>query len=485
VKWRADNPTPYGYQQRVIREAEDTWDFILKGAAGCGKTMMGLEIGRRTGKPILVLTKAKVCRQFALEVNKWFADATVVRLGGETPSVAWAAERPDVVIIGHPVLPYWRDVLIRWVQQNQATVIIDEVHELASPDRWDHERDVAGDSIWHRKNNRAAAAEDICAPARRRIGMSATPQRKDRPSLWGVLRTTYGADEVPNYGEWKRRYCKMVPGEHGGFVYAGPKNSQELKRFITPRTIFVTKEELAAEIPPLVVERRRLPEKEQWSHGILKEFKAAARKAAKEGPMAMLELRVAEAAYKKRKYVIEQATAGATSGQNIAIAVNRIAEAKFLAQAIRKELKTTEGKQPVYLYHGEQTDKTRDAAVDRFMDTSTPGKVFIFTHQAGGTGLNLDNAHRAYIVAPPTTPSLFIQLLGRFHRASTRHNVFIEIILADGTIDERISELLLPRLDDVNATFDDSEAGNLHAVVGAQSDEEIQSELLALFGLAG
>ena len=95
MRWRDDNPTPYEYQQRVIREAEDTWDFILKGAAGCGKTMMGLEIGRRTGKPILVLTKAKVCRQFALEVHKWFNEATVVRLGSETPSVAWMAEKPD------------------------------------------------------------------------------------------------------------------------------------------------------------------------------------------------------------------------------------------------------------------------------------------------------------------------------------------------------------------------------------------------------
>ena len=388
-----------------------------------------------------------------------------------------------MVIIGHPVLPFWRDVLIRWVQLNKATVIIDEVHELASPDRWEHARDVAGDSTWTRKNNRAAAAEDICAPAYRRIGMSATPQRKDRPSLWGVLRTTYGADEVPNFGDWKRLYCKMVPGEHGGFVYAGPKNSSELKRFIAPRTIFVTKEELAAEIPPLKVERRRLPEKEQWSHGILKEFKAAARKAAKEGPQAMLELRVAEAAYKKRKYVIDQAVAGATSGMNIAIAVNRIAEAKYLAQAVRKELRATEGKQPVYLYHGEQADKTRDDAVDRFMDPTTSGKVFIFTHQAGGTGLNLDNAHRAFLVALPTTPSLVIQLMGRFHRASTRHNVFIEIVLADGTVDERISELLLPRLDDVNATWDDAEAGSIGAIVGAQSDEEIQDELLALFGL--
>lgn len=486
MEWRASNPTPYSFQQRVLREAASgglKWDVLINGAAGVGKTWLSVEIGRRTqgGGPILVMTLAKVRRQFALEMHKWFEDCKVAVLEGETPRMDWVADDPDVVIISHTVLPHWKNVLVRWVRQKKATVVIDEIQELASHKRWEMRRDVRGDESWHRLENQAAAAEDIAAPAYRRIALSATPQRKDRPSLWGVLRTLYGEQVIPAYSEWTARFCVFEPGEYGGKVYVGGKNTAELRAFLKARTIFVTKEELAAEIPPLVIERRNIAERDQWNHGILKEFKAAAKRAAREGPQAMLELRVAEAAYKKRKYVIENAAATAAAGFNAAVAVNRIEEAKYLAAAIRKELAAIGEKAPVYLYHGEQTDKTRNDSIDRFMSKDTSGKVFVFTSQSGGTGLNIDNAHRAYIAAVPTTTEQLIQLLGRFHRASTTHNVFIEILLADGTIDDRLCELLLPRLDDYKDVWANKEAGHLTDVIGAKSDEEIQAELLSAF----
>jgi superfamily II DNA or RNA helicase len=472
----------YNFQKRAFADMCNAphRSLLLKAATGAGKTWLSLEYAARFERPILVMTKANVTHQFAGEVRRFFTSTPLV-IGGQTPHPI--PDHAPVVIIGHPVIDAWRDELTRWVALVGAVVIVDEVHELASSKRWEAENDETGRPIWHRLRNRAASAEDICAEASVVIGLSATPQRTDRPSIWGVLRTVFGEKHVANYGAWKDRYCVFDPGEYGGKVYVRGRNTSELREFIQPRTVVITKAELAAEIPPLEVITRRIKVGEQLTAGILAEFQKDARRAAKEGPQAMLELRVAEAAYRKRPFVIEEAASMAAAGTNVAVVVNRIAECKAVAKLVRDRLKEVGGKAPVYCYHGLVTTKMRQALQQRFMDKSKSGKVFVFTAQAGGTGLNLDNAHEVLIAALPTTPSLLIQLVGRFHRASTSHPVRVRFILAESTVDERLGELLIPRLEDVQDLLGDNQAGELGAIIGGRSEEELQQELLASLGL--
>jgi superfamily II DNA or RNA helicase len=472
----------YAFQVQALEACRDKGGSLLvKAATGAGKSWLSLEYASDFGRPILVLTKANVVSQFAGETRRFYTGCHTAVLRGETPH---AIPPADVVVIGHPVVDSWRDTLIAWVQKHRATVIVDEVHELASHKRWEATNTIEGDTLWKRLNNRAASAEDVCAAASVVIGLSATPQRKGRPSLWGVLRTLFGETQVPNYRAWCAEFCRFEPGEYGGKVYVGGRNTDKLRSFVRSRTVTITKDQLAAEIPPLTLETRRLELGGQYTRGITQEFRAAARKAVKEGPQAMLELRIAEAAYRKRTYVVEEAVRHADAGMNVAVAVNRVEECKALATLIRSRVREVGGKAPVHVYHGGLGQKTREDAQKRFMDTSKSGKVFVFTQQAGGTGLNLDNAHVAYIAALPTTPALLIQLTGRFHRASTKHPVRIEFILADNTIDERLGELLLPRLEDVSDLLEDAEAQKLGRIVGLRSEEEIQKNLLASLGLA-
>ena len=72
----------------------------------------------------------------------------------------------------------------------------------------------------------------------------------------------------------------------------------------------------------------------------------------------------------------------------------------------------------------------------------------------------------------PWTPGAVTQSEARFSRHGQTRPVLIMYVVASGTVDERVSELLLEMLVAVRDTLDDTESGQVAAVLSGEADED-------------
>lgn len=91
------------------------------------------------------------------------------------------------------------------------------------------------------------------------------------------------------------------------------------------------------------------------------------------------------------------------------------------------------------VHHGDNT-KEREAHVQRFLRDET--RVALVTIASGGSGLELDDKLGTYpretFISPPDAAYLFIQVLGRTNRTTSKSGVTQRLVLAEGTVEEQI-----------------------------------------------
>ncbi len=97
--------------------------------------------------------------------------------------------------------------------------------------------------------------------------------------------------------------------------------------------------------------------------------------------------------------------------------------------------------------------ENRQLAVDRFQEDPKI-QLMIANIAAGGVGYTLTAAHSVGIMEYPWTPTILDQAEDRCHRISQKYNVTIYNLIAIGTIEERIIELLNQKRKIVNAILD-------------------------------
>jgi hypothetical protein len=103
---------------------------------------------------------------------------------------------------------------------------------------------------------------------------------------------------------------------------------------------------------------------------------------------------------------------------------------KVTNQKTLKHLKTT-----AVGYWSEFSPKEKEASEDAFR-----GRInrLVAHVKSGGVGLNLQFARHQIFVEVPTDPATFKQAVGRIHRNGQQRKQFVAILLASGTIQERI-----------------------------------------------
>ncbi len=92
------------------------------------------------------------------------------------------------------------------------------------------------------------------------------------------------------------------------------------------------------------------------------------------------------------------------------------------------------------LFHGGVPGRNRKALVSRFRDD--PGCRLFLATDAGGVGLNLQNAAAVINMDLPWNPAVLEQRIGRVHRLGQRRPVRVANFVARGTIEEGMLELL-------------------------------------------
>jgi SNF2 family DNA or RNA helicase len=92
--------------------------------------------------------------------------------------------------------------------------------------------------------------------------------------------------------------------------------------------------------------------------------------------------------------------------------------------------------------HGGTPPKKRDSLVDDFQADNYDMPVFIISLKAGGTGLNLTAATHVIHYDRWWNPAVEDQATDRAYRIGQKRNVQVHKLITEGTLEERINQLL-------------------------------------------
>jgi superfamily II DNA or RNA helicase len=410
-----------------------------------------------------------------------------------------AGRRPFVVVGWESLVDNLNDVLN---VLRPASVIYDESHRGKNSKRWDvvHLPEESDDTTpaevakIHREQareaksrggfiketedgrkmflptmNQAAAAARVSRAVRKRIGTTATPIKDRVRDLWAQL-DLLEPNAWGNKTRWMERYADMKPGVYGGMDTSGSSNLDELKLRIDTVAHILAYEETHRHLPPKRRQSVYLAPEDQCkpTGGFAREI----REARARGPGAMLEVKLAMAASRKRQAVLGMIEDHVSSGHKIVVFTGRKRDCDALGEAVRK-LKLVKSKEAtVWSAHGGQTTEVRQGIIDEYM--AHPGPcVLVGTGHAFGESLNIHDTDAAFFVMLPYTPGQLRQWEGRFTRLGQERPVIIYYVIAEGTVDEHIASILIDKLPAVQDIAEDNELAAAHGVLaGTDTDPD-------------
>lgn len=324
--------------------------------------------------------------------------------------------------------------------------------------------------------NTASAAATLARVAKKRIATTATPIKDRVRDLWAQLDIV----EPNAWGSmtaWMDRYAGRKPGIYGGFDTTGSTNLEELNDRLKGLCHILAYEET----------HRQLPKKRRQSVYITPEdqcaasagFAAELRAAKARGPTAILECQLAQAASKKRKAVLDMIEDHVGSKHKVVLFTGRKRDCDELGSDVRKAVGE---KVTVWSAHGEQSVAHRQEIIDEYM--AHPGPcVLVGTGHAFGESLNIHDTDAALFVMLPYSPGQLRQWEGRFTRLGQKRPVVIYYVIAEGTVDEHVADILITKLPAVEDVAKDSELADAKDILAGynpdQTDEDFAASVLA------
>jgi hypothetical protein len=464
------------YQMDAWHWSYDREGSMLWWACGSGKTLealLWLASGTGEGERQIVVTRAPTRRQWHREVSH-YTNMHAKVLHGRAPS---SLGDTKLVVLSWEIVQYWKDALIEWIQGHPSALVWDELHKGKAWQRHEKYVDTQGRIRYRWKDNRAAACAQLAQSVSRRLGLTATPIRDRRSDLWAQC-DLIGPGCMGTNWKWVHRYCDAQPGSFGGINTKGISNCTELKLRLGTMTHVVPYAQMAQHLPP---KRRQLvyltKEDQSRPSAFAKDIKIAA----KQGKQAMFEMRLLEAASRKRAWITETVLDAVEAGQKVVVFTGRRNDCEALAVAIRKAVSKLGAR--VWSGHGGDSMPHRDRMVREYAKYDE-ACAFIGTTDAFGEAIDgLQHTDLVVFGLLPWTPGQVTQAEGRFSRHGSTRCVLIMYTVAEGTVDEHVADFLLEKLEAVEKTLDDEEAGGVAKTLAGDEDEEsIIQSILAIAG---
>lgn len=443
-------------------------------AAGSGKSVGSICWALAYPGRTVITTRAPVRRQFGREVERFTAHrAYVIEEGADAAGLA----DTDALfcIVGYEMLPDVIDSLLAW---RPFVWIADELHRCKNHKRWGATSTETGSLRFDPLDNIAHAAMRLSRATKRRLGCTATPI-KDRPrDLWAQLDLVHPDAWGPFYKKDKasftKRYCAAHEGSFGGIDTKGSSNLDELW----------DRASLVSHLVPHSVTHRSLPPRRRIVTFVGKKdqnapgggFAAMLKKAAKSGRGALLEARLMEAASRKRARVVELLEDAVEGGQKVVVFTGRREDCDKLGEIVTTKF----GAQArVFVGHGGTPAKDRDQIQQDYMAAPGPA-ILVGTGDAWGEGVNLQDSDLLLIVMLPYTPGQVVQWEGRVARHGQKRPVLVQYLVAEGTVDEHVAQVLLEKLPAVErVSQDDSIAGFADQLAGMDDEEAVIDSIFA------
>lgn len=458
------------YQREGLTRAVERAGSHLWWPCGSGKTLAGLLWSLCHEGPHVVVTRSAALftwyrearARTTVEPHVWLPPSARKKKHEDLLDYAKRVSRPLVIVSWESLPAAINELAIL----RPHTVAFDEIHRSKSHKRWKAVPNSDGTLDFEKLENIAASAADLSKLVLFRLALTATPIRDRVRDLWAQLDLvepgTWG-----RYWDWATRYCAARPGTFGGMDDKGSSNLEELEyrlRYVVHR---VLPEQVAAMLP---AKRRQcvfLPVAEQnkaagsWVNAI--------KRATKEGKESALEVRLAEAASRKRAWMVDAMQEAASAGHKVVILTGRRNDVDVLGAAAKKAM--PEHTATIWHTHGDDSPADRDETCQAWL--TSPGPAFLIaTGDSIGESLNLQDADLMIVAMLPWTPGQVMQYEGRVARLGQQRPVLIQYIIAEETVDERVAEMLLNKLPSVAQLTGDNDVAMLRQSLTGMDDKD-------------
>ncbi|MBE5813823.1 MAG: hypothetical protein E7320_01270 [Clostridiales bacterium] len=423
------------YQQRgsgwLLSLYETRMGGILADEMGLGKTLQviaALSASKRKDgiKKSMIVTPTSLTYHWLAELKR-FDDSLIVRvITGQREerrriiAEAKADDKVDVLLISYPLLrrdiEYLRDIPLRFA-------VLDEAQ-----------------SVKNAQSRGAIAAKELDAEAR--IALTGTPMENHTGELWSIFDFV-----LPGYLGTQAAFLRR---------YGGGEHAEELRERVRPFLMRRLKSEVLADLPKKheqYLYAAMPPEQEQVYNSLLYSLREHVGQALEAGSLPRARMQVLSVLLKMRQVCCHprlfldnyEGTSGklellVQTVHNAIGAGHRIlifSQFVGMLQIIKKRL-GREGVQSLYL-DGDTKPDVRQQLCDRF--NGGEGDVFLISLKAGGTGLNLTGADLVIHYDPWWNPAAEDQATDRAHRIGQTRDVTVMKLIAQGTIEEKVTDL--------------------------------------------
>ncbi|MEU2281015.1 DEAD/DEAH box helicase [Streptomyces sp. NPDC013178] len=329
---------------------------------------------------------------------------------------------------------------------------------------------VVADEAQHVKNPYSETARALrTIGARARVALTGTPVENNLSELWAILDwTTPGL--LGRLGTFRTRYARAVEG--GG----DPAAAERLARLVGPFLLRRRKSDpgIAPELPPKTETDRPVSLTQEQAglyEAVVRETLAAIAEAddmARRGLVVKLLTGLKQICNHPAQFLKEERprTAGRSGKLELldelldtllAEGASVLVFTQYVRMARVLERHLAARGVPTQFLHGGTPVPEREEMVRRFQDGEVP--VFLLSLKAAGTGLNLTRAEHVVHYDRWWNPAVEAQATDRAYRIGQTRPVQVHRLIAEGTIEDRIADMLRRKRDLADSVLGSGEAG--------------------------
>ncbi|MEV0122306.1 DEAD/DEAH box helicase [Streptomyces sp. NPDC050703] len=328
---------------------------------------------------------------------------------------------------------------------------------------------VVADEAQHVKNPYSATAKQLrTIEARARVALTGTPVENNLSELWAILDwTTPGL--LGRLGTFRTRYAQAVEGG------SDPGAAERLGQLVRPFLLRRRKSDpgIAPELPPKTETDRAVALSQEQTglyEAVVRETLAEIAEAdgfTRRGLIVKLLTALKQICNHPAQYLKEEEPriAGRSGKLELldelldtilAEEAGVLVFTQYVQMARLIERHLADRGVPSQFLHGGTPVARREAMVQRFQNGEVP--VFLLSLKAAGTGLNLTRAEHVVHYDRWWNPAVEAQATDRAYRIGQTQPVQVHRLIAEGTIEDRIAEMLLRKRELADAVLGAGEA---------------------------
>jgi SNF2 family DNA or RNA helicase len=496
------NSDLFPHQQAGVEFLKTARRALLADEPGLGKTAQAIRAIKElkdSGEdvfPALIVCPNTLKKNWEREFTRWWPEATTQVIKGTSAQrkkqfdVA-VESNIDVIIINWESLrshsrlaPYGSIALARCkecgghderVSLNRCEVHKRELNEIDF-------KVVIADEI-HRskdaKSKQTRALWSATGNAEFRFALTGTPVANNVVDMWSILHWL-SPEDWPSKTKWIDRMVDTMMNAFGGMMVLGikPHMEDEFQRTISHHMRRMLKARVLPWLPPVINERRDLEmsTKQKKAYDQMRDLMIADLESgeALSAPSVLTQtLRLLQFASSYANIVVDEKTGepravlsepsckvdslmddiknGDFGDDSVAVCAVSRQLIELLSAAM------TKANIPHGLITGAQNEDERQQSIDDFQ--SGAKKWILFTAQAGGVGVTLTAARRLIMLQRPWSLVDHKQALDRVHRIGSEihDSIMITDYVTEGTIEERVIEVLETKADNFEQIVHDRE----------------------------